>query len=149
MRSLVVLLFLAGCNIAQQNPGAVQCQGKATLSANGALSMFGGGNGMVQFDCGPGAYIRQGADVSGAPDPVIPPKPSPSPPPPPLPPSPTPAPIVPPHRPPIPPAAPTPLSSMGPQRLLIPLIATKPEASCVPGWTATAWVDEPLTLHCR
>jgi len=149
VRYLVVLLLLAGCNIAQQQPGAIQCFGDAKLAGNGSLDFIGGGNGMLMFSCGNGAYIRQGADVSGAPDPVIPPKPQPAPTPPSPPP---PAPVMPPHRPPVPPVPPEasrPLSSVGPQRLLIPLIATKPEANCVPGWTATAWIDEPLTPHCR
>jgi len=147
MKPLVILLLLAGCNIAQQSPGAIECRGKATLSATGALSMFGGGNGMVTFDCGKGgAFIRQGANVNGMPEPVV------VPPEPPVPdPVPAPSPVVPPHRPPIPPVAlhPQGIGVGATPRMLIPYIHTEPQAACIPGWTATAWTEEPLTRHCR
>jgi hypothetical protein len=65
---LVLLAGCAGCSQAAQNPGAIQCFGKATLAGNGVAQVFGGA-GMVTFDCGNGAYIRQGTDVIDPPAP--------------------------------------------------------------------------------
>jgi len=67
--AILILTVLAGCNVAAKNPGAIQCQGKATLTAVGSVTMLGAGDGTVTFDCGDGAFIRQGADVTPPPTP--------------------------------------------------------------------------------
>ncbi len=168
MRALLVLLLLTGCNIAQKNPGAVQCVGKATLAGNGAVAIYSGA-GMLSFDCGSGAFIRQGADVmEGTPAPVTyppappvgsyfmgtdgriywstapqsTPTPTPQPTPQPQPPSGVP-PVVQPHRPPVPPPFKQPSSSTDRSH---PLLI---RSECVPGWTATSWLDEPGVPRCR
>lgn len=162
---ILLLLLLTGCNIAQQHPGAIQCEGKATLAGNGAVAIYSGA-GMLSFDCGSGAFLRQGADVmEGTPAPTpLPPAPpigsyfmgtdgriywSAAPPQsqavvaPPAQPV-APPPIVRPHRPPVPPpAVERPSSSTyRPPPLMI-------RSGCVPGWTATSWLDEPGVPRCR
>ncbi len=160
MRALLVLLLLTGCNIAQKNPGAIQCVGKATLAGNGAVAIYSGA-GMLSFDCGSGAFLRQGADVmEGTP------APTPLPPAPPIgsyfmgtdgrvywsagppqsqsiPVQPVAPPVVQPHRPPVPPPFKQPSSSTDRAN---PLLI---RSECVPGWTATSWLDEPGVPRCR
>ncbi len=166
MRALVLLLLLTACNIAQQHPGAIQCTGKATLAGNGAVAIYSGA-GMLSFDCGSGAFLRQGADVmDGTPAPApYPPAPpignyfmgtdgrvywsAGSPQSQPVPASPaSPAslaapPMVQPHRPPTPPPFKQPSSSMD---RVHPLLI---RSECVPGWTATSWLDDPGVPHCQ
>jgi hypothetical protein len=64
---------LAGCALgardmgyAGKNPGVVSCGGKAVITIQGSLAVgsgiTGGGtdNGTISFDCGNGAWIKQG-----------------------------------------------------------------------------------------
>lgn len=74
---LLLLVGCAACSQAAKNPGAIQCVGKATLAGNGAVAIYNGA-GMLSFDCGAGAFIRQGSDVMEGtpvptPDPPAPP----------------------------------------------------------------------------
>ena len=81
MKNIVVFLafLLAGCDkelgYAGKNPGAVECAGKATMSftGQGAFGPGGSGNnaGSITFDCGAGAYIKQGTpDITDPPNPA-------------------------------------------------------------------------------
>jgi len=49
---------------AGKHPGVIECKGKATASALGNLAIGPGGAGTnsfsLTFDCGDGAYLRQG-----------------------------------------------------------------------------------------
>ena len=71
MRKLVVAIaaLLSGCashelGYAGTHPGAIECNGKASISITGAAALGPGGtetgNGSVIFDCGSGAYLKQG-----------------------------------------------------------------------------------------
>jgi hypothetical protein len=69
---LIGLVLLGGCSGLEQNlgnaganPGGVDCGGKGIISIVGNVSTFAGINGSVTFDCGTGAYFRQG--VPGSP----------------------------------------------------------------------------------
>lgn len=68
-----VAVVLAGCALgsrdmgyAGKNPGVVSCGGKAVITIQGSLAIgsgiTGGGtdNGTISFDCGNGAWIKQG-----------------------------------------------------------------------------------------
>ncbi len=76
-----VLMLLPACShtlgYAGKNPGAVECKGKAVVTVQGngfaGAGVMGGeiNAGSVTFDCGDGAWLKQGlpaiADPAGVP----------------------------------------------------------------------------------
>ena len=81
MRSLFIaalgVLFLSGCGFlardigyAGANPGSMECSGKAVITAQGSTTLSAGlgGSGMnggtITFDCGSGAYFKQGSPAT-------------------------------------------------------------------------------------
>ena len=74
-----LLLSLTSCThelgYAGKNPGAVECAGKATMSFTGQGAFGPGGSannaGSITFDCGSGAYLKQGQpDITNPPNPA-------------------------------------------------------------------------------
>ncbi len=78
----VSVIFASACahtlGYAGAHPGEVECKGKATVSGNGAASAGAGIGGSelnhftITFDCGDGAYLRQGRPASSAPPAINP-----------------------------------------------------------------------------
>lgn len=68
----LLVWLLAGCTPVDhpwtQMPLNVDCQGKVIMTAIGAVGPFGGVNGSITADCGPGAYMH----VNPAPAPATP-----------------------------------------------------------------------------
>jgi hypothetical protein len=69
--AIAVSLALAGCSsitqgigVAGTSPGGFDCGGKGVVSIIGSVGPSAAANGSVTFDCGPGAYFRQGMPAS-------------------------------------------------------------------------------------